>query len=261
MIASTIKHRVKSFPEIQRENPNRLFVFAESRSGSTWLINTLASHRDIGLLDEVINPDYAKTLNFGAKADNQSTPEAALQKIENQISRLHGKYKGCKILFPQSIRFIDFYEFVLNYRNAFFIILTRKNSIRAEISGLIANEHARWHLVEKMEKQQISVDPAFLYERLQWRKHSNEFCISMLETYCNHILHIEYNELFSNMEQTLGKISAFLAISPAGYHSSTEIKSNPFPLTELISNYDECLDFFKDKPAYLPSFINDSSQE
>jgi hypothetical protein len=261
MIASTIKHRVKSFPEIQLESPGRLFVFAESRSGSTWLINTLDSHHEIGMLDEVINPDYARMLNFGRIAGNQPNPEAALQKFENQISQLNGKYKGCKILFPQCIRFIDFYEFILNYRNAFFIILSRQNSIRAEISGLIANEYARWHLVEKMEKQQITVDPSFLYERLLWRRHSKDFSINMLKSYCDHILQIEYSELFSNTADTMGKISAFLAVSPGGFHYSTEIKSNPFPLAELITNYDECLSFFKDKPGYLSFFTNDNSQE
>ncbi|MCX6303964.1 MAG: hypothetical protein NT040_03260 [Bacteroidetes bacterium] len=257
MIASTVKHRVTSFPEIQENNPGRLFVFAESRSGSTWLINTLGSHDEIGLLDEVINPDYAKNLRFAAIAGNQPMQETALQRIEEQVCRLKGKYKGCKILFPQAVRFIDFYEFILNYRNAFFIILHRKNSIRAEISGLIANEHARWHLAEKMEKQQISVDPSFLYERLLWRKHSKDFCMNMLVSYCPNVLTVEYSELFPGIPQTLGKISGFLNISPQGYRYSGEIKSSPFPLSELITNYQECLDFFKDKPGYLSFFTND----
>jgi|GEM_PF-2193994 len=261
MITSTIKHRVKSFPEIQKESHHRLFIFAESRSGSTWLINTLDSHNEIGLLDEVINPDYIKNLNFDNSGNDQAKPESALQKIEFQVGRLKGKYKGCKILFPQAIRFIDFYEFILNYRNAFFIVLCRQNSIRAEISGLIANEYARWHLAEKMEKQQISVDPSFLYERLLWRKHTKHFCINMLESYCHHLLQIEYLDLFSNTRETLENISAFLDISPYGYNYSTEIKSNPFPLTELITNYEECLDFFKDKPEYSSFFFNDGPQE
>ena len=261
MIASTVKHRVKSFPEIQIENCQRLFVFAESRSGSTWLINTLNSHPEIGMLDEVINPDYIKNLNWVNSKAPLPSEEAAIQKIENQINRLNGKYKGCKVLFPQAIRFIDFYEFILNYRNAFFIVLSRKNSIRAEISGLIANEHARWHLVEKLEKQQISVDPDFLYERLLWRKHSKDFCINMLESYCNNVLQVEYSGLFSDIQGTLCKISTFLSVSSTSFTYCGEIKSNPFPLTELITNYQECLSFFSDKPEYHSFFTTDNCQE
>jgi hypothetical protein len=258
MIKSTIKHRVTSYPDIQNENAHRLFVFAESRSGSTWLINTLNSHPDIGMLDEIINPDYLKTLNASYGENQQPGQVSALQKMENPISPLKGKYKGCKILFPQSIRFIDFYEFILNYRNAFFIILTRNNCIRAEISGLIANEYKRWHLVEKKEKQQISVDPAFLYERLLWRKHSKDFTINMIRSFCNHHMQIEYSELFSNTDETLRHISTFLTVAPGVFRFGTEIKSNPFPLRELITNYDECRSFFIDRLEYLSFFDNDN---
>ena len=261
MITSTVKHRVNTFPEIENVNLNRLFVFAESRSGSTWLINTLDSHQEIALLDEILNPDYIANNHHVNNENKQSNQAVAVQKIENQIGHLNGKYKGCKILFPQAIRFFDFYEFILNYRNSFFIVLTRQNSIRAEISGLIASEYSRWHLAEKMEQQQISVDPSFLYERLLWRKFSKDFCINMLESYCDNILQIEYNELFSNIQETMGKISAFLSISPKAYTYSKEIKSNPYPLTELITNHEECYSFFKDKPDYLSFFTNDNCQE
>jgi hypothetical protein len=261
MINSTVKHRVRSFPEIQVENPHRLFVFAESRSGSTWLINTLNSHPEVGMLDEVINPDYAKTLASVQGATENEKPIAAIQKIENAICRLTGRYKGCKILFPQAIRFIDFYEFILNYREAYFIILTRKNSIRAEISGLIANEHARWHLVEQLEMQQISVDPSFLHERLLWRKHSGSFCTGMIESFAGNVLYVEYSELFSDIPGTMDRISGFLGIEHQGYQYGTEVKSNPFPLTELLSNYQDCIAFFNDKPDYLQYFTNDQYKE
>lgn len=261
MIKSTTQHRVNSFPDIQQINPHRIFIFAESRSGSTWLINTLNSHADIGLLDEIINPDFAKRLPLDQQNRQQPGPITTLQEIENQINQLEGKYQGCKILFPQAVRFFDFYEFILNYRNAYFIVLQRQNSVRAEISGLIANEHKRWHLIEMMEKQQIAVDPSFLFERLLWRKYTKEFCINMLEAYCSNVLHVEYSQLFSNMHETLEKISSFLAISPTGYTFSMEKKSNPFPLKELISNYQECISFFEDKPEYLSLFTLDNPQE
>ena len=251
MIRSTIKHRVALSPEIEAINSQRLFVFAESRSGSTWLINTLNTHPDISLLDEILNPDFIKNFNATQNTGLNSNFKGSFRFIESYVGHLQGKYTGCKILFPQAIRFFDFYEFLLNYRNSRFIILRRKNSIQAEISGLIANEYSRWHLVEPKEKQQISVDPAFLLERLSWRKCSNEFCINMLKTFCENIIAIEYDELFADTPGMLQTISDFLNVPGTGYQYSAEIKSNPYPVSELVGNYQECLDFFKDNEEYL----------
>ena len=254
MITSTTIPQVRTVPGILEQSPDRLFVFAESRSGSTWLVNTLDTHPQIGLLDEVINPDYAKKLQPALPGNPNETPLTALQVMENQFSAKRGLYKGCKILFPQAIRFIDFYEFILNYRMARFIILTRSNSVRAEVSGLVANEHARWHLIEKSGIQPITVDPAFLYERLLWRKYAKEFCISMLRSHCPNILDIEYNQLFSGIEASLEKISKFLGISSGGFSYSSEVKANPFPLKDMVSNYTECLEYFSAHPFYRSSF-------
>jgi hypothetical protein len=254
MITSTKKHRVSVSPEIEEINARRLFVFAESRSGSTWLINTLNSHPDISILDEILNPDFIKNFNATRNLNTDSNFKGSFKFIESYIGQLSGKFQGCKILFPQAIRFFDFYEFLLNYRKACFIILYRKNSIKAEISGLIANEYSRWHLTIPKEKQQISVDPEFLYERLLWRKNTNDFCINMLNAYCDNVLMIEYENLFGNVSDSMNKTGSFLNVQPDGFSLSSEIKSNPFLLSELIENYDEVLSFFSDKPEYLVHF-------
>ncbi len=256
MTSFPARHRVRSFPEIQEAAPHRLFVFAESRSGSTWLITTLASHPDLGMLDEVINPDFARNLRFPTE-DKGTQPVAPIQLIENQLSTLPGTYKGCKVLFPQAIRFIDFYEFILNYREARFILLTRRNSVRAEISGLIANEHARWHLAASAALQPVTVDPQFLYERLQWRKFTRAFCVDLIETYCCHFLHLEYRDLFDSPANALDTISSFLSVPAQGYQYSSEIKTNPFPLSDLITNYQECTTFFNDREGYAHCFSDD----
>ena len=260
MISTTVKHPVKIFPEIQTNNASRLFVFAEARSGSTWLINTLSSHPEIGLMDEVINPDYVRNMNLFQR-DKSETFISITQSIDNLLSSLKGRYKGCKILFPQAIRFIDFYEFILNNRNAHFILLTRKNSIRAEISGLIANIHSRWHLEEKKDKEQISVSPAFLLERLLWRKYSKDFCINIINAHCQHVLSVEYSELFENTASSLSGISEFLGVAPSLFTFSKEIKSNPFSLKEVVLNYQDCIDFFLDKPEYAEFFEKDNISE
>jgi len=241
-------------PEIEKLNAKRLFVFAESRSGSTWLINTLNSHPEISILDEVLNPDFVKNFNATRVPGDSSRLKGSFQFIESYLAPLPGKFAGCKILFPQAVRFMDFYEFMVNYRKSYFILLFRKNSVKAEVSDIIANKHSRWHLTKSREKQLVSVDPRFLYERLIWRKYAGEFCSNMLKAYAENLIIFEYEDFFTDILSSLNKISSFLNISNHDYQHSQEVKSNPFPLRDLVFNYQECQDFFRDKPEYFDMF-------
>jgi hypothetical protein len=145
---------------------------------------------------------------------------------------------------------MDFYEFILNYRNSYFIILKRENSIHAEVSGLIANKYARWHLFEKKGIQRIRITPHVLHERLLWRKFTNDFCCNLLISYCPNVTFILYENLFSDVDKYLNQISGFLQINNVGFLNGPEIKSNPFSLEELIENYEECLDYFNNYPEF-----------
>lgn len=254
MSSTPFNHRVTLSPEIEAINSRRIFLFAEARSGSTWLVNTLDSHPQVSMLDEIFNPDFIK--NFNALKDESGTAnlKGNYRFIESYLGHLSSRFAGCKILFPQALRFMDIYEFLLNYRNSFFILLYRENCVKSEISGLIANKYGRWHLVEKKEKEVVKVDPAFLHERLTWRKLTREFCTDLLGAYCPNLLRIEYEAFFSEPAQELNKIAKMLNVNPGDFSYSKEIKSNPYPLKDLIENYQECVDYFSDKPDYLSMF-------
>lgn len=247
-------HKVNIDPAIKTINDKRLFLFSDARSGSTWLINTLNAHPDISMIDEILNPDFVK--NFKASRQETDSPDLKgnARFIESYLGHLPGKYAGCKILFPQAIRFLDFYEFLLNYRNSRFILLYRQNIVKAEISGLIANKHHRWHLVEHKEKQTITVDPAFLYDRLMWRLSAREFCIRLLNNFCPDTLLFEYEALFADIDSNLKTIAEFLDIPLNGFKYGTEIKANPFPLNELVENYETCKQAFISHPELFQMF-------
>jgi hypothetical protein len=119
---------------------------------------------------------------------------------------------------------------------------------------MIANQHSRWHLKAHKEKQQVTVDPVFLLERLLWRKYASEFCSHMLEAHAENLIVFDYENLFSDLSSSLDMISSFLNISGNEFTYSQEVKSNPFALSEVVLNYEECLDFFRDKPAYFEMF-------
>lgn len=240
--------------EIAAKNPSRLFVFADARSGSTWLINTLNSHPEISMLEEILNPDYKQICQDEPTQPLLSDKKYSFEFIENHICNLGGKYQGVKILFPQAIRFLDFYEFILNYRNSYFILLTRENIVQAELSGMIANKHARWHLLEQKDKQKVNINPLFFRERLQWRIMTRQFCLNIINSYCPNVLQFNYENLFDNPGHHLQMISGFLKVDDKHFIKSREVKSNPFLLEDLIENYVEFFNFFKDIPEYSGMF-------
>jgi len=241
-------------PSIREVSSQRVFIFAESRSGSTWLTRTLGSHPAIGMLEEVFNPDYSKQLR---PANTPDTGENILFSLERQLEPLTTPLKGCKILYLQAVRFLDLYEFILNYPDARYILLYRENSLRAEISGLIANQYQTWHRSDPAEIMQVEVDPAYLHERLLWRKHSRDFCFAMIGSFCPKVIQVEYSELFGNQSSHLELIARFLSCDSEGFIPDTEEKSNPFLLENVITNYTECRTWFKDLPWIATLFAND----
>jgi hypothetical protein len=247
-------HKVNIDPEIKAINDKRIFLFADARSGSTWLINTLNAHPEISMVDEILNPDFIKNFPSNRKNADVANLKGNAVFIESHLNHLPGKFAGCKILFPQAIRYLDIYEFLLNYRESRFILLYRKNIVQAEISGLIANKYHRWHLIEHKEKQTVTVDPGFLHDRMIWRLSAREFCISLIKFYCRHALVIEYEELFTNIDGNLKAISEFMEVPVAGFKHGTEVKSNPFPLNELIENFSDCRAAFINHPELYQMF-------
>ncbi|NQU88171.1 MAG: hypothetical protein HQ541_20685 [Mariniphaga sp.] len=249
---------VKIFPDILEKNSHRLFVFAEARSGSTWLIDTLNSHPEVIMLDEILKPEIQQKY-YKEHNSSYRYPGGDVQYIEDHFKGLSGKLNGCKILFPQALRFIDFYEFLQNYRNSNFIILTRKNSVKAEISGLIAKDYSRWHLRNIKDKQAITLNPKFLLERLKWRSWSKQFCIEMLQAHCVNLIQLEYKFLFKEMTESITNLADFLSVSSARFKTSSEIKANPFHLRELLTNYEECCEYFQNFPEYRRMFDDEQN--
>lgn len=254
MNATPFNHRVNLDPDINAINAKRIFLFADARSGSTWLINTLNSHPEISMVDEILNPDFEKNFQVSRQNNQTANLKGNARFVESYLGHLPEKYAGCKILFPQAIRHLDFYEFLLNYRDSRFILLYRENLVKAEISGLIANKYARWHLIEQKEKQTITVDPAFLFDRLIWRRSTREFCMKLINAYCPNVITIEYESLFSESSENLKKISEFLAVSEKEFRLGTEVKSNPFSLNELIENFNECRKAFTTEKELFAMF-------
>lgn len=232
---------------------SRIFIFAEARSGSNWLVETLNSHSDIFLLKEIMQPGQRNEFYSANRVAGKETDSDVIY-IDKQLAAGTGRLKGCKILFPQAVRFMDLYEFVFNYKHAKIILLRRRNSIRAEVSGIVARAGDTWHTRSAMEKRMTKVDPQFLYQRILWRLQSANFCSDVLKALCPNIFEIHYEDIFFGQKNSLKAICTFLQLNESEITPSSEVKLNTGSLRDLIANYQEIKDFFKDKEPFYSMF-------
>jgi LPS sulfotransferase NodH len=244
---------VTIYDEALRKSSDRVFIFSEARSGSNWLVETLNSSGDLGLLKEIMQPGQQKEFKANHPEYFEKNSADVLY-MEKQLSYLDKPKRGCKILFPQAVRFMDLYEFLFSYRDARFIFLRRQNVVKGEVSGLIAGQFALWHSFEQPPKHMIEIDPEFLYKRVLWRDYTTTYCMKLIRAYCGNCFEMTYEELFTDTSRAINSLCGFLAIHPENLILGREVKSNPHSLTEMISNYDEVKTFFDDKPPFHQMF-------
>jgi len=238
-----------------------VFVLAESRSGSNWLVETLNNHPAIGMMKEILQYDQRKKYLKDQKLKIDCfKPGSDVEYLVHRLGNLKKEWAGCKILFPH-IRIFDFYDFLNYFQNAMFIILERENSVRAELSGCVAKTHGRWHEMKNPGSLlRIHIDPECFYRRLEWRRLSKEFVINMLTAYRVKRINLIYEELFKDKVTVLNKIWEFLDVASAEVEYSNEKPANPYPLKEIIKNYRQFEVFFQNHPFYH-KMIESEAQE
>ncbi|MFH1176653.1 MAG: sulfotransferase [Acidobacteriota bacterium] len=226
---------------LRRPAPARLFILAEPRSGSTWLLRTLGSHPEVALAGELLNHVLAPTMSRFQGAAPGEFP-ACLAELERGLP-VGRRLTGCKVLLNQ-LTFIseDFpAAFVRHFLPASFILLTRGNPVAAEVSLALAHAHDRWHCWQEseVELRRVQIEPRGFCARIAAARSRRERVGGLLATLgCRHHL-ISYEELFADPRRCVGKICAFLGLDPAPIRFSDERRGNPFPPSQVVGNYRE----------------------
>ncbi len=96
----------------------RLFVISESRAGSNWLVETLNCHSQITMLKEIFQEKKIKSY---LERNNTFNFHQNDQYFESYFVDCKTKYYGCKILFSQVGRFMDFIP-LLNVVKVLFLL-------------------------------------------------------------------------------------------------------------------------------------------
>lgn len=184
-----------------------LFILAEPRSGSSWLLETLSSHPDIALASELYNHVIFPEVQSFHQIEKEKLG-TCIEYLENklvQVARKRNKYTGCKILINQ-LRFIspDFPRyFIENYRQANFIFLLRENAVAAQISLAIAHTHHIWHCTknEDTKKKKVHLHPPELYKNLDRFRELKDTAWKLLEEYDVKRVRLSYEELFADKDK------------------------------------------------------------
>ncbi len=230
----------------------RIFILSEPRAGSSWLMKTLNSHEEITLLSELYNHAmFEEVLNF-----HQIKREEfylSIDYLEKKFAE-NNKYIGCKILLNQlNLISTDFpVYFIERYKNSYFIFLYRENEVAAYVSLKIAHTYKIWHLhkTEDIKKRTVHIDPMDLRERIEENILLRNRILGQLDKQKAKIFKISYEELFLNREKSITGICNFLNVSEKNIVFSSEKKSNPFVMEEIIENFEEVSSHLKKYPCY-----------
>lgn len=236
-----------------------LFILSEPRSGSSWLLETLNSHRDITLASELYNHALFQEVKSFHQIEKEKLG-TCIDYLENKLAREPNKYTGCKILINQ-LRYIspDFPRyFIENYRQAHFIFLQRENAVAAQISLAIAHTHHIWHCKkdEDITRKKVHIHPPELYTNLERFRELKDTAWKLLEAYRVNRIRLTYEELFADKDAVIKKICGLLNIPAGRIVFSTEKKGNPFRPEEIIENYEEVKEFLKKYPHYYEMLLN-----
>jgi len=224
---------------------SKFLIYTRGRTGSTVLTDLLNCHPDIFCDVEIFNFLYS-----GSKV---KFPEMYIRSCSKRASR-HGKsVYGFKVKIAQ-LRYEHEYE---NYdeilSNLFkdgykFIYLKRDNYFRHKLSNIISAETKIFHLKngDKNSVAKVKVDCEQLIEGIEYGEIVNETEAENLRN-IDHITITYEDDIIENSshQETADKIFRYLGLKTVKV--KTDLKRIvPEDLKEVILNYDEVYNFFKD---------------
>ena len=242
------KHRFGEKTDYQR-----FIILFTGRSGSNWLTSLLDSHSEIAIYAELF--PFDKSSNVYCPGYWQvKYPYIRNQIIYDPISILNAltfrgygenvKAVGFKFSYQHHEKILDYLD---THRDTIKVIhLSRRNLLRSLISVKIANLRQEWLKPidqKKRIKVKLSLNECIDYfSKIEKEKAKCEVKLSGNQT-----LNIYYEDLLKDPETQLNRIQTFLQVTPNLLKSDFK-KSNIFSTKQVLENYDELLDYFKDTP-------------
>lgn len=240
-----------------------LFILAEPRSGSSWLLDTLNSHRRIQLQGELLNHALHKEVAKypGGTARDFDGCLAYLGNCLQTVIKRNCSYYGCKILLNQLTYIGEGFpaEFLHRYRDASVIFLYRENLAAGHISLQIAHRYGIWHVNrnDEVTMKKIHIRPAVMAGHLKRDLQRRDNIRHLLETVPISYHALSYETLFRDRTGSLNGICGFLGLPDRRLVFSKELKGNPFRPGDVIENYRELEEYFWQFPEFRGMLAGD----
>ena len=210
---------------------NRFDVFvilANARTGSNLLRSLLDSHPDIKAYGEIFS-----------LLKESSTEDIWSSHVESKKSKKI-KWVGFKLFYnhPRDSSSPKIWDLIKANNSIKIIHLTREDILKMIVSKEVALKTKKYvQFDEKENTKTVSISPdKFLRKMDKFEKTKSK----AEAAFTNHqTIHISYEDLVLNQEQTLQSVLSFLGANPLQKLSSAHKKQNPRHVRQIVDNYDE----------------------
>lgn len=192
----------------------KFILFANARSGSTSLAETLDSSPDIHLSMETFHPKYVEWNPDEKDYAEIIKSEEDMTEAIKDISKKYNAMKVLKYQFPRRI-----YSAMLLEEGIKIINLSRKNAFDAALSSLIAQQTNIWQKEDEKEVGKLEEIPVYkIQEIVEHYDEDNQYYAKLLnDNKPNDHIDLFYEDIFSeNNEENIKlieEITEFLDIS------------------------------------------------
>ena len=225
----------------------RAVVLTTQRTGSTFLVDCLASHPQIECAGEILiglpdtpRPQYRGALRPVVKLARFAWSGAWLPglRMERFYSRGTAEVRVFKAMYnhlanPFTLRYLR------QHREIRILHLQRHNLLKVHVSKLLMPKRARVQADRPVEIVRIHVDPAEAVAALRRARSQHERFDRLFEDHAR--LPITYEELFDRQylrADTAAKVCDFLGVERYPMQSHL-VKLNPESLRDIVTNYEE----------------------
>ena len=248
--------------EGSNQSYQKFILLGHQRSGSSMIIGTLREHSRVLSFGELFKED---SVGFNVTGyDNQSSQAFSLRNkypVEFLTRYIYSSYHqdiqavGFKF-FPEHVqrnkkKFTPLWQWLQENKDVKVIDLKRENLLAAYVSLLIAIKDGRFSIKDEAERstRKLFVDPKKCLAEFEERKTLYEEA----KQYVRHHdrLEVSYEDLSADIPGHLKEIQEFIGVDNQPLEVR-KVKQETRPLTEIIENYSELEEFFRDTEwAYL----------
>ncbi len=223
-------------------------ILTTQRTGSTFLVECLASHPEIECAGEILigvpevvrGPRYRGRFQALYKLWNIAKTGAWLP--GNRLERFYSGGQAKVRIFKAMYNHLA-YPFTLRYLRAHekirVIHLRRENLLKVQVSRLLMSERKQLQATSPVEPVWIRVDPAEAIAAMRKAQRRHEYFAKLFKRHAQ--LSISYERLIDGaylQADTARQICAFLGVAHHPMKSKL-VKVNPESLRDIVTNYDE----------------------